>query len=103
MKRIIIIILLTFSIAGYPQPTSFSPKGIGGGGSLYFPKINPANDNEFYVSCDMSELFHSTDFGNSYSQIPFSQLQVFGTSTYEFTNSPLLLIPTSTMEIQDIL
>ncbi len=87
MKRIIIIILLTFSIAGYPQPTSFSPKGIGGGGSLYFPSINPENDSEFYVSCDMSEMFHSTDFGNSYSEIPYTSLQVFGTSTYEFTNS----------------
>jgi hypothetical protein len=70
------------------QPTSFSPKGIGGGGALFFPSINPANDNEFYVSCDMSELFHSTDFGLNYSQVPFTKLQVFNNSTYEFTNDP---------------
>ncbi len=36
------------------QPAAFSPRGIGGGGALFFPSINPANDNEFYVSCDMS-------------------------------------------------
>ena len=68
------------------QPTLFAPKGIGGGGALFFPRINPANDNEFYVSCDMSQLFHSTDYGKSYSQVHFSKLQVFNTSTYEFTN-----------------
>ena len=69
------------------QPATFTPKGIGGGGALFFPKINPANDNEFYVSCDMSELFHSGDFGNSYTQIHHSKLQVANTSTYEFTNN----------------
>ena len=36
----------------------------------------------------MSELFHSTDFGNSYTQVHHSKLQVFNTSTYEFTNDP---------------
>lgn len=68
------------------QPSTFSPRGIGGGGALFFPSINPANDNEFYVSCDMSELFKSNDFGNNYNQVPFTKLQVFNNSTYEFTN-----------------
>jgi hypothetical protein len=77
-----------YSVTSFAQPASFSPKGIGGGGSLFFPKINPANENEFYVSCDMSELFHSTDFGNSYSLVHHSKLQVFSNSTYEFTNNP---------------
>ena len=88
MKSIFSAILLAIGFAAYAQPVSFSPKGVGGGGALFFPKINPANDNEFYVSCDMSELFHSTDFGNTYSQIHFSKLQVFNTSTWEFTNNP---------------
>ncbi len=87
------LILLTLSIAvsiqATAQPASFSPKGIGGGGALFSPRINPGNDNEFYVSCDMSEMFHSTDYGNTYTQIPFSKLQSFSVSTYEFTNNPL--------------
>jgi len=90
MKKSTIIIqifLCLFYFTIVAQPATFSPKGIGGGGSMFFPRINPANDNEFYVSCDMSELFHSTDFGNSYSQVHFSKLQVSGTSTYEFTNN----------------
>ncbi len=91
--KTILLVLLTFFLGilfgqVYSQPLSFSPKGIGGGGALFFPKINPANDNEFYVSCDMSELFHSTDFGNSYTQVPHTKLQVFNTSTWEFTNIP---------------
>lgn len=82
------LFLLLIYNATFAQPISFTPKGIGGGGALFFPKINPANDDEFYVSCDMSELFHSTDFGNTYSQVHHSKLQVFNTSTYEFTNNP---------------
>jgi len=88
MQRIITVFLVVLCLTAYSQPGTFSPKGFGGGGSLYFPKINPANDNEFYVSCDMSGLFHSSDFGNSYSLIHHSQLQVFSTSTYEFTSNP---------------
>lgn len=70
------------------QPSEFSPRGVGGGGALFFPTINPANDQEFYISCDMSQLFHSTDFGTSYEQIHFSTLQALNRSTYEFTNNP---------------
>ena len=72
------------------QPLSFLPKGIGGGGALFFPRINPANDNEYYVACDMSQMFHSTNYGDSYSQLPFSGLQTLNVSTYEFTNNPLI-------------
>ncbi len=71
------------------QTLSFQPRGVGGGGALFFPSVNPGNDAEFYVSCDMSQLFHTTDFGNNYTQIPFQDLQVFGAnSTYEWTNDP---------------
>jgi photosystem II stability/assembly factor-like uncharacterized protein len=88
MKKILPFFLVALCFCGYSQPVSFTSRGIGGGGSLFFPKINPANDNEFYVSCDMSELFHSTDFGNSYTQVHHSKLQVFSKSTYEFTSNP---------------
>ncbi|MGC4103932.1 T9SS type A sorting domain-containing protein [Ferruginibacter sp.] len=69
------------------QPTNWLPRGVGGGGSMFYPTINPANDNEFYVTCDMSQLFHSTDFGSSYTQVPFTKLQTGNISTYEFTNN----------------
>lgn len=87
MKKIIFLVYLSIQFAAVAQPTTFSPRGIGGGGALFFPKINPANDNEFYISCDMSQLFHSTDFGNSYSQVHFSKLSTLNVSTYEYTNN----------------
>ena len=85
---LIIAALVISGLQAIAQPASFLPRGIGGGGALFFPRINPANDNEFYVSCDMSEMFHSTDFGTTYSQIHFSKLQSFNISTYEYTNNP---------------
>ncbi|MBC7901792.1 MAG: hypothetical protein H7Y27_00145, partial [Gemmatimonadaceae bacterium] len=81
------LIPFLFASISFAQPATWQPRGPGGGGSLFFPTINPANDNEFYVTCDMSQLFHSTDFGNSYEQVPFSKLQVGNISTYEFTNN----------------
>ena len=94
MKKVVtlfpLFLLCIFYSATFAQTSSFTPKGIGGGGALFFPKINPANDNEFYVSCDMSQMFHSTDFGNSYTQIHHTKLQAFNTSTYEFTINPLI-------------
>jgi hypothetical protein len=80
-------LLILTGIAVMAQPGTFYSRGIGGGGALFFPSVNPVNEYEFYVSCDMSELFHSVNLGHSYTEIPFSKLQVFGTSTYEFTNN----------------
>jgi photosystem II stability/assembly factor-like uncharacterized protein len=86
-------LLLTTFLLIYPslhsisQPSNWQSRGIGGGGSMFFPTINPVNDNEFYVTCDMGQLFHSTDFGNSYTQVPFTQFIAGNKSTYEFTSS----------------
>ena len=87
-KRILFSLLLFVPVLFcISQPLSWQSRGVGGGGSMFFPTINPLNDNEFYVACDMSQLFHSTDFGASYSQISFTKLQVGSSSTYEFTNN----------------
>ncbi len=89
VKSFAILLVVMFFCCGvsYAQPPSFLPRGVGGGGALFFPRINPGNDNEFYVACDMSEMFHSSDYGNTYSQIPFTRLQSLNVSTYEFTNN----------------
>jgi photosystem II stability/assembly factor-like uncharacterized protein len=67
-------ILVFSTINMLAQPASFTSRGIGGGGALFAVSINPANNNEYYVACDMGEVFHSTDFGSSYSQVHFKQL-----------------------------
>jgi len=94
MKRILPLYSLPFlflfiSIVFFceAQPSNWQTRGVGGGGSMFYPTINPANDNEFYVTCDMSQLFHSTDFGASYTQVPFTKLQTGNISTYEFTSN----------------
>jgi photosystem II stability/assembly factor-like uncharacterized protein len=73
------------------QPSSFSSRGIGGGGALFSLSINPANNNEYYVSCDMGELFHTTDFGVTYSQVNFQELIGGHNSKVCFTSTPGLL------------
>jgi photosystem II stability/assembly factor-like uncharacterized protein len=85
-----VILSFAFSLSLYfsaAQPVAWEARGVGGGGALFYPTINPSNDNEFYIACDMSQLFHSTDFGLSYTQVPFTRLQVGNVSTYEFTNN----------------
>jgi photosystem II stability/assembly factor-like uncharacterized protein len=74
MKRIITLSLLALSAATFAQPASFSSRGIGGGGALFALSINPADNNEYYVACDMGELFHTQNYGNSYDQVHFTQV-----------------------------
>ena len=73
------------------QPSSFSSKGIGGGGALFALSINPANNNEYYVACDMGELFHTTDFGQTYNQVNFQQLIAGHNSKVCYTSTSGLL------------
>jgi photosystem II stability/assembly factor-like uncharacterized protein len=73
------------------QPSSFSSKGIGGGGALFSLSINPANNNEYYVACDMGELFHTTDFGQTYNQVNFQQLIAGHNSKVCYTSTSGLL------------
>src|SRR5688500_7058281 len=87
-RRVILSFVFSLSLYFSPaQPVAWEARGVGGGGALFFPTINPSYDNDFYIACDMSQLFHSTDFGLSYTQVPFTRLQVGNVSTYEFTNN----------------
>ena len=86
-RMILFVILIQVSHFSFSQPATWNSRGVGGGGALFYPTINPGNDNEFYVACDMSQLFHSIDFGTSYTQVPFTKFQVGNMSTYEFTSN----------------
>ena len=72
-------------------PATWSPRGVGGGGSFYAPSISPFNDNEYFVASDMSELFHTTDFGNSYQLVPFGEIQGSVFANAQFTTNPSVL------------
>ena len=82
---------VSFSLLScFSQPLSWQSRGVGGGGALFSPSINPANHNEYYVACDMSEVFHTIDFGLSYGQVHFSQLQGGHNSKVRFTAAGIL-------------
>ena len=73
------------------MPTSFQSRGIGGGGALFSPSINPANTSEIYLACDMSELFHSTNGGASWNMLSYQSIQGGHDSKVQFTNDPNIL------------
>ncbi|MFC2101903.1 T9SS type A sorting domain-containing protein [Bacteroidota bacterium] len=86
-----IIIFCGIILNSFAQvPDVWNTTGIGGGGSMFSPSINPIDPNEYYVACDMSELFHTTDFGLSYDIVDFRQLVSFTNSSVRFTNTSTL-------------
>ncbi|HWZ34951.1 MAG TPA: T9SS type A sorting domain-containing protein [Mucilaginibacter sp.] len=85
-------LFFALAIATFGQaPTSWQSRGIGGGGALFSPSVNPANQNEMYIACDMSELFHSTDGGQHWGEVNFTQVQGGHDSYVSFTNNPNIL------------
>lgn len=91
MRLFLQIFVFLVSLSSLAQPLNFSSKGVGGGGALFALSINPANNSEYYVSCDMGELFHTTDFGLSYNQVDFRQVIGGHNSKVCFTSSVGLL------------
>ena len=80
-------LLLTFATNALAQPTAFSNRGPGGGGALFASSFNPTNPNEIYVCCDMSEIFHTTDLGASWSIPDFRQIQSSKLAAVQFSGS----------------
>jgi hypothetical protein len=72
-------------------PSQWAPRGPGGGGALFAPSFSPHNQNELYISCDMSEVFHSTNLGASWELFDFRQIQGNRESQVRFTSNPSIL------------
>jgi len=84
--------LLALSGSAWGQvPASWSTRGVGAGGALYAPAISPFNPQEYYFACDMSEVYHTTNFGNTCTVLNFQQIQGGHFSVAQFTaNSNIL-------------
>ena len=95
MKKLLLSVTCLFYFFASAQINSFQSRGIGGGGALFACAINPANNSEYYISCDMGELFHTTNYGNSYDQVHFKQLIGGHNSKVCFTSSVGLLYSVS--------
>ncbi len=96
MRTLASILSLTFVLSllqtqCLAQPTNFQSRGPGGGGALFLPSFNPGVPGELAISCDMSQSFRTTDYGRSWSQTPFRELQTFNTrGQIQFTSNPLI-------------
>lgn len=73
------------------QPASWDARGIGGGGALFSPSISPHNNNEVYLACDMTEVFHTTNAGVNWSTLPFTQLTAVTSAKVQYTSDPSIL------------
>ncbi len=78
MKKLACLVALCLiAISLVAQPQQWESRGPGGGGALFLPSFKPNSSGELTVACDMSQLFHTTDYGRSWSQADFHQIQVF--------------------------
>ena len=91
--RLVVLIVLAAPmfdvLAGVPPV--FAPRGPGGGGALFSPSWSPHRAGELFLACDMSELFHTTNFGARWQAIDFRQLQGNRDTCVQFTSDPDLL------------
>lgn len=85
-----IFIMIFPMVAPAQFPSSWSSRGIGGGGALFSPSINPANPQELYMGCDMSELFHSTNMGATWAEVSFLQIEGGHDACVQFTADPAI-------------
>ncbi len=65
-------VLLIVCVGAVAQPTAWKSVGVGGGGALFLPNFY---GNTLTVACDMSQEFVTTNYGTSWSQVHFKQLQ----------------------------
>lgn len=83
-----ILLLLWCAVPLFAQPAEWQARGRGGGGGQFNPSISPHNSDEFYIGCDMSEWFHTTDGGQTFDVVDFRQLSSSPLCVVRFTNDP---------------
>jgi len=88
MAGLLVLGAVTLHVGAIEAPTEWTPRGIGGGGGMFGPSINPQNHNEMYVGCDMSPRFHTLDGGKTWRTIPFLQLVSNNQVPVSFTKEP---------------
>jgi photosystem II stability/assembly factor-like uncharacterized protein len=74
-----------------PLPGHWASRGPGGGGALFAPSFSPHRADELFVSCDMSELFHTRDLGSAWRVVDFRELQGNRAAHVQFTSDSNVL------------
>ncbi len=70
------------------QPSQWFSRGPGGGGALFAPSFSPFTPGEMYLACDMSEVFHTTNYGEEWSVVDFRQIAGGRQALVQFTSDP---------------
>ncbi len=90
MRAAFIFFLSAVSIFG-AIPAQWQSRGVGGGGALFSPSWSPHRPGEMFVACDMSELFHTTNFSQPWRMVDFREIQGNRSCHVQFTSDPLVL------------
>jgi len=85
----LLLFLMTGNCIRAQAPNTFNSRGIGGGGALFSPSVNPFNHDEIYLSCDMGDLFHSNDQGMHWNCENFTQIQGGHDSYVSFSDTSI--------------
>lgn len=86
------ITLLTFFITGLiAQPSNFTATSIGGGGALFAPSINPYNNDDIFMVCDMAGVFRTTNAGQSWTMFHYEELISTNRAKVQFTSDPNIM------------
>ncbi len=76
----------------------WTSRGVGGGGALFVPSINPHRGTEIFIASDMTDVFHSVDYGRSWRTLPFYVFQGGMQSYVRFTADPRVRYALNTPE-----
>ena len=90
MIRCLLVICTAWPLAAHAgYPSTWTSRGMGGGGGLYGIAINPLNPLHMHVSCDMSDFFVTFDGGTNWQRIDFRGVQTAGQDTIaQFATDP---------------
>ena len=83
-----LLLLCSLQAGAQSYPQQFSPHGIGGGGYMYSPSINPHNPDDIFLNCDMGGVYRSTDGGHSWQMQAYQQLVSQVKGKIQFTADP---------------
>ncbi len=89
-RLILLLAFIVSSLFTIAQPVEWQAAGISGGGALFSPSISPFNADDIYIACDMTDLFHTTNAGESWEVVPFQELRAIHESKIQFTSDPMI-------------
>ncbi|MHC5112135.1 MAG: dockerin type I domain-containing protein [Planctomycetota bacterium] len=74
-----------------PTEGNWQPRGIGGGGALFSVTISPHQEDTVYMATDMSTVFRTSNFGETWDSYSFQELQGSVDTEVRFTADPQVL------------